>query len=258
MAVNPLTRVCAVALSATMALVVAGAAGPDRAGQHGLAQAAAGDRLAPLVALDREDAAARLIGPQDAPLPPGGSQFAPSGVPPEVSRLMETVTRRSRAVTRRKLAIARRNRAHFPVDGAFNWGQDGARFGAGRGGRAHAGQDVFARAGTPLVAVRDGIVVEAGEGGGRGNYVGVYHPVVDRTYVYLHLQRPAPVSTGQRLRGGQRVGEVGCSGSCFGDHLHFEIRRGRDLAGQALDPMPELRVWTRTSRAQPILVPGSN
>jgi murein DD-endopeptidase MepM/ murein hydrolase activator NlpD len=42
----------------------------------------------------------------------------------------------------------------FPVRGHTDWGEAGARFGAGRGGHVHEGQDVFAPAGTPLVSVR--------------------------------------------------------------------------------------------------------
>ena len=241
---NPLTRVCALALSASSLLAGVGMAQPERAGQHGLAHTAAGDGLAPLVPLRGLGPGERPSGPQDASLPPGGSQFAPTGVPEEVTRLY--------------VKVERENRLHFPVDGPFNWGQEGARFGAARGGRGHDGQDVFALAGTPLVAVRDGVVVEQGDGGGRGNYVAVYHPAVDRTYVYLHLNAPARVRAGQPVRGGQRVGEVGCSGSCFGDHLHFEVRRGRDLAGAPLDPLPELESWTRWRRAQATLPPGAS
>ncbi len=48
---------------------------------------------------------------------------------------------------------------------------------------------------------------------------------------------------GQPVREGQRVGELGCAGSCFGDHLHFEIRRGRSLEGAPLDPLPDLKRW---------------
>src|ERR1700704_2219392 len=59
----------------------------------------------------------------------------------------------------------------FPVRGAVVYGEGEARFGADRGGRMHEGQDLFAPAGTPLVAVRDVKVLEAGDGGGRGNYV---------------------------------------------------------------------------------------
>ena len=31
---------------------------------------------------------------------------------------------------------------------------------------------------------------------------------------------------------GQRVGRVGCTGSCWGDHLHFEVRGGRGTTGR--------------------------
>src|SRR5688500_5049595 len=41
----------------------------------------------------------------------------------------------------------------FPVQGTHNYGGAGSGFGAGRGGRAHQGQDVFAACGTPLVSV---------------------------------------------------------------------------------------------------------
>jgi murein DD-endopeptidase MepM/ murein hydrolase activator NlpD len=130
-----------------------------------------------------------------------------------------------------------------PVHGAVRYGQGGARFGADRGGRSHEGQDVFAPAGTPLVAVRDGVVLETGNGGGRGNYVAIYSPAARQTYVYLHLLEPASVGPGQRLRAGARVGRLGCTGSCFGDHLHFEVRRGKGLEGAPRDPLPLLRRW---------------
>ncbi|HEY8640856.1 MAG TPA: M23 family metallopeptidase, partial [Solirubrobacterales bacterium] len=45
---------------------------------------------------------------------------------------------------------------------------------------------------------------------------------------------------GQHLQAGQRVGRVGCTGSCWGDHLHFEMRAGRDPYGPVLNPTPFL------------------
>jgi murein DD-endopeptidase MepM/ murein hydrolase activator NlpD len=131
-------------------------------------------------------------------------------------------------------------RRFFPVRAAFNWGQGAARFGADRGGRSHEGQDVMARAGSVLVAVAEGVVLETGNDGGRGNYFAMYDPRARLTYVYLHMQAPPRVGAGQAIRGGQHVGEVGCSGSCFGDHLHFEARRGRGASGAAIDPRPLL------------------
>jgi murein DD-endopeptidase MepM/ murein hydrolase activator NlpD len=49
------------------------------------------------------------------------------------------------------------------------------------------------------------------------------------------------VQPGERVRPGQQVGRLGCTGSCFGDHLHFEVRRGKTLEGVPRDPLPLLR-----------------
>jgi murein DD-endopeptidase MepM/ murein hydrolase activator NlpD len=129
----------------------------------------------------------------------------------------------------------------FPVRGTIDFGQHDARFGAWRGGHRHEGQDVFADAGTPLVAVRDGQVVETGDDGGRGNYVAIWSPEVDRTFVYLHMRAPTPHAVGDAVEGGGRVGAVGCTGSCWGDHLHLEMRVGKGTTGRPLDPLPLLR-----------------
>jgi murein DD-endopeptidase MepM/ murein hydrolase activator NlpD len=136
---------------------------------------------------------------------------------------------------------AARPAALFPMRAAPDWGEADARFGAYRGGHMHEGQDVFARAGTPLVAIRDGRVVEKGDDGGRGNYVAIWSPAVRRTFVYLHMLRPARVEPGDAVRRGRRVGAVGCTGSCWGDHLHLEVRRGRGTTGRPLDPLPLLK-----------------
>jgi murein DD-endopeptidase MepM/ murein hydrolase activator NlpD len=129
----------------------------------------------------------------------------------------------------------------FPVEGAADFGEADARYGAWRGGRRHEGQDLFAPAGTPLRAALDGVVVETGDDGGRGNYVAVFSPVRGQTYMYLHMRRPSRVQPGGRVRAGDRLGAVGCTGSCWGDHLHFELRRGRDSRGAPVDPLPLLR-----------------
>ena len=129
----------------------------------------------------------------------------------------------------------------FPVRGKVDFGESDARFGAWRGGHVHEGQDVFAAAGTPLVSVRDGKVVEKGDDGGRGNYIAIWSSEARRTFVYLHMIRPSPLRMKARVRSGQRIGAVGCTGSCWGDHLHLEVRRGRGTTGGARDPLPQLR-----------------
>ena len=131
-----------------------------------------------------------------------------------------------------------------PVQGRVGYGEGMARFGVHRGGHVHAGQDVFAKSGTPLLAIADGRVIETGSGDGRGNYVAIHDPGADRTAVYFHMLHRAAVRRGQRVHAGQRVGRVGCTGSCDGPHLHFELRRGRSLSGRPLNPLPLLRRWT--------------
>ena len=140
---------------------------------------------------------------------------------------------------------------YHPVAGEMGYGERAAKFGAARYGRRHEGQDVFAKPGTPLVAVRDGVVVDGATengrySGGRGNYVVVYSQLDDRSYVYLHMLKPALAATGDAVKAGQPLGQVGCTGSCDGPHLHFEVRNGRAAfasEAKAVDPLPLLKQW---------------
>lgn len=158
-----------------------------------------------------------------------------------LTALAPTLEAAGRLATLESLRVPARPTVVFPVRGRVDWGEHDARFGAWRGGRVHEGQDVFAAAGTPLFAIRDGRVVERGDDGGRGNYVAMWSRAVRRTFVYLHMRHPSRIRLGERVRGGQRVGSVGCTGSCWGDHLHLEVRRGRGTTGRPLDPLPLLR-----------------
>lgn len=138
---------------------------------------------------------------------------------------------------------ARAEGPFVPVVGAVDYGTAENVFGAARSGHIHAGQDIFAEPGTPEVAVSDGVIAELGSDGGQGNYVYLYDSKLDRTYVYMHMIEPAKVRTGERVQAGQLLGGVGCTGSCSGDHLHFEVRDGRGYEGEARDPMPLLKEW---------------
>ena len=136
----------------------------------------------------------------------------------------------------------------FPVAGDYEIGEGEGRFGASRGGRPHEGQDLFSHSGTPLVAARDGVVIESktensAMSGGRGNYIGIYSPVDKRTYVYLHMLHPSPLKQGDGLKAGERIGQMGCTGSCYGTHLHFEIRLGHSLEAKPIDPLPIIKRW---------------
>jgi murein DD-endopeptidase MepM/ murein hydrolase activator NlpD len=129
---------------------------------------------------------------------------------------------------------------HPVVSDAIDYGESGAQFGAARSGRTHEGQDMMVPTGTPLVSVAEGEVVEVGSDGGRGNYLSIYDPEEDRTYNYFHMVESASVQQGEKVKPGQEVGAVGCTGSCFGDHLHFEVHQGRDPYGPVVDPLPFL------------------
>jgi len=68
---------------------------------------------------------------------------------------------------------------------------------------------------------------------GRGNYVVIYSPSDNHSFVYMHMLKPAPVMLGDQVHAGDPVGQLGCTGSCEGPHLHFEVR----VNGTPVDPM---------------------
>jgi len=136
-----------------------------------------------------------------------------------------------------------------PVDAPVDYGTAINTFGGG-GMREHEGQDMFAPEGTPVISPVETTVLETGADGGRGNWAALYDAERDRTYVYMHMQEPAGVKAGQKLSAGDVVGKLGCTGSCDGAHLHFEIRAGRGPYGAASDPLPELKRWERAPGAE--------
>jgi murein DD-endopeptidase MepM/ murein hydrolase activator NlpD len=100
-----------------------------------------------------------------------------------------------------------------------------------RWGRMHEGIDISAGTGAPIAAAMAGTVISTGYMGGYGNLVVVDHGGGLAT-AYAHLSGYA-VGAGQSVSQGQVVGYVGCTGHCYGPHLHFEVRVG----GAAVDPL---------------------
>jgi murein DD-endopeptidase MepM/ murein hydrolase activator NlpD len=173
-----------------------------------------------------------------------GAAAVPARAETELGAIFESVTRSARALQVAPLEPV----DWFPVRGVVDFGGPDARFGAWRGGRRHEGQDVFAEAGTPLVTMRAGTVVETGDDGGRGNYIAIWNPATRFTYVYMHMLRPTRLSAGAEVAAGQRIGAVGCTGSCDGHHLHLEMRWGRGTTGKPVDPLPALRLLAGRAR----------
>jgi murein DD-endopeptidase MepM/ murein hydrolase activator NlpD len=100
-----------------------------------------------------------------------------------------------------------------------------------RWGRKHEGIDIPAPIGTPVVAVKDGVIQYSDDRiSGYGNMIVVEHPGKIFS-VYAHLDE-AFVKKGQRVRRGQVIANSGNTGRSTGPHLHFEIR----VRDQARDP----------------------
>lgn len=113
-------------------------------------------------------------------------------------------------------------------------------FGAPRGqDRRHAGVDIFAKAGTPVLATTPGIVVSIRDQGLGGRQVWVLGPAGERHY-YAHLRDWAPgLREGDIVAPGTPLGRVGNTGNArtTPPHLHYGVY-ARD---GARDPLPLLR-----------------
>lgn len=135
----------------------------------------------------------------------------------------------------------------FPIRGPFSFGGKESRFGAGRPGHKHQGQDMSAAEGTPVVAPWPGTVeVVKFQAGGAGYYVVLDGDAEDRDYVFMHLRKGSIlVERGQTVGKGQPIAEVGSTGASSGPHLHFEIWVGGGWysGGHPVDPLPLLQSW---------------
>jgi peptidoglycan DL-endopeptidase CwlO len=100
-----------------------------------------------------------------------------------------------------------------------------------RWGSFHPGIDIGVPEGTPIEAAAAGTVIYCGWESGYGNLVVIDHGGNLAT-AYAHQSRIA-VSCGEHVEQGQVIGYTGCTGYCFGPHLHFEVR----INGSPVDPL---------------------
>ena len=97
--------------------------------------------------------------------------------------------------------------------------------------RFHAGEDIGAPSGTPILAADSGVAtVIPNNGNGYGNYIMINHGG-GRVTLYAHMSAFA-VSNGATVTQGQVIGYVGSTGNSTGPHLHFEVR----VNGATTDP----------------------
>jgi murein DD-endopeptidase MepM/ murein hydrolase activator NlpD len=89
--------------------------------------------------------------------------------------------------------------------------------------KVHGGEDWACAHGTPIMAVGNGVIEEAGPKGENGNYIRIRHANGYKSG-YAHMSGFAPgVAVGVKVRQGQVIGYVGSTGLSSGPHVHFEI-----------------------------------
>lgn len=112
-----------------------------------------------------------------------------------------------------------------------------SRFGY-RWGRLHAGVDISVLDTDRVRAALAGTVAKVGyqdRYAGYGNIILLRHGDGFAT-LYAHLAHVG-VKVGERVDRRELLGRAGCTGSCTGQHLHFEVR----ILGKPVDPIPYLK-----------------
>lgn len=121
----------------------------------------------------------------------------------------------------------------------FLWPADGtvtSPFGY-RGGGFHPGIDIGMLRSLTVRAAADGTVTLVGSVSGYEGYGNIVAVNIGggMTTIYAHLSRTR-VHVGDYVQAGDWIAVAGCTGSCSGTHLHFELRS----AGRPIDPIPFL------------------
>jgi murein DD-endopeptidase MepM/ murein hydrolase activator NlpD len=104
-----------------------------------------------------------------------------------------------------------------------------------RWGVLHAGIDLANSIGTPIYAVSDGVVIDAGPTAGYGMWVKLRH--ADGTVTLYGHVNTTLVGVGERVMAGDQVATIGNRGNSTGPHLHFEVLLG---GSERIDPVPWL------------------
>lgn len=126
-----------------------------------------------------------------------------------------------------------------------------------RWGRTHRGQDWGAPHGTPMYSIAAGKVLFAGPASGFGQSIWIEHNINGETWTSQYGHMPSAtkyIKTGQEVKAGQRIADIGSEGFSTGPHLHFQIHKGATKTGNTQDPMK----WLKDRGAKEINPPGKN
>lgn len=118
-----------------------------------------------------------------------------------------------------------------PVTSGFGWRRHpvtGVR-------RFHAGVDLGAAQGTPVIASRGGKVTVADRMGGYGLAIVTQQPDSKQDTLYAHLSQ-IYVRPGEKIQPGMIIGRVGSTGLSTGPHLHYEARQMTNSGWTAVNP----------------------
>jgi len=117
----------------------------------------------------------------------------------------------------------------------------------------HAGTDYAAPAGTPVLALADGVVAYAGPDARAGNLLVIDHTIPGPegqqrvASAYSHLSDGSTVvAEGDAVTAGRQVAQVGSTGQSTGPHLHLQIHPGGFEAAPT-DPEPWLAAHSPTA-----------
>jgi murein DD-endopeptidase MepM/ murein hydrolase activator NlpD len=109
--------------------------------------------------------------------------------------------------------------------------------------RAHTGTDYAAPIGSPIMSVADGVISQATNGGGKGNFVKVKHSGIYETE-YYHMRNFAKgIKPGTKVEQGDIIGYVGMTGLTTGPHVCFHFWKN----GKQVDHLKE-----KLPRAEPL------
>ncbi len=186
---------------------------PGAAAGGGQARSAQGDRTR------------RRAGPKRYPKSTAAAPKPPAAAPKPLARMPKPLARVPKPPARGGKGFL------WPVEGKLL-----SRFGVKQKGLHNDGINIAAPRGTPVVAAENGIVAYAGnELRGFGNLLLVKHAGGWLT-AYAHNERLL-VKRGEKVRKGQRIANVGSTGTVSTPQLHFELRKGR----RAVNPRKHLR-----------------
>ena len=119
----------------------------------------------------------------------------------------------------------------------------------------HDAQDFGAAAGTPIQAIADGKVLEAGSTtDGCGFGLKLEHDIDGKTVTsrYCHMQDAShSYQVGDTIKMGDPAGRVGATGMAFGAHLHLAMR----VDDEPVDPMPFLAKYSQMDRDEKAVAP---